>query len=370
MPPLRSPLRALLATLPLALAAAASGQVERVNPEIVAAESLQPTERTALKAWTDRQLQRLRSDDPDEMEDARRSLLSPFDGRAAPSIAFRLEYARAVSNDLRRLVVDENVGRAIAATLIAGKCAAPEMINPLGSALGDPRASVRGAAAAGLKDVVRQAAAGDLQGNAGADAVDLLLEATGSETDLNAASLQMVALAEARGSDLHRRAAEGLAASIPELIGGLAPEPGSDPQLVGRTAATIGRGMETIFLLLIDPARDAGQDPDFLRSVSATAGHALPFGVRLLDNPEPAAHYDTQGGWRIRAMMAQSEQIVLLAEARLLDQAPREARVAEAFDNALRMDDSRRVAALVNELVDLASDLSGTPRDAFDDPTR
>ncbi len=354
--------RALAAALLLLAAPLAAAQVERLTRDFVSASSISADERDALREWASAQLERLRTGDQPTREQARQSLLSPFDGRAQPSIAFRLEYARAIAPDIRRLVTDDSAPRAIAALLIAGKCGAPEMIDPLERALDDDRASIRGAAAAGLKDVILQVREGQLPGDSGARAADVLLDALADETDLNAASLYMIALAEARDSALHRTVAEGLADALPSLIDNL--RPSVTPDTTGRTAACVGRGVETIFRAMINPNVAPGADPEFLGPVCVAAAHALPFGVELLENPGPGAYYDTQEGWRIRAMMSQAEQSLLIAERRLLDLPdPRQARIPDQFDNAVRIDDARRVAEVVNELIGLAADLSGAEPD-------
>jgi len=335
----------------------ASGQSDRPSREWTRAQSLSPAQKTALRTWAERQLERLNSDNRAEVQDGRLNLLAPFAGEDEVSIAFRLEFGRTLMSGLRALADGDDVQRSITASLIAGKCATQEMIGVLQRAAESPKAAHRSGAAEGLRQVVQQVGDGLVAPDVGSDALDVVAGMLRQESDQVVVSVAVRALRAAEGGPLHGEAADHVVGVFPGLVVRLADDASASE--VPRLATMAFEAQQVVFRWLVDPAQGGNQPEAFLDECTVLSAHMLAAGLVLVNNPSPDVYFDTNDGWRIRTMMAGAEQMMNLVDYRINQEQSRNEMIKQSFEVSTRLGDDARLRETVEELLELGTNLTG-----------
>lgn len=213
----------------LALSAPGWAQADRLPCAIAAADSLSPSQQRSLRTFAREHAEAMSQGEGAEIDEARRSLLSPFDQCEGVTIGFRLAYGRELARDLRSLRDGPEAHRAVAALLIAGRIGTNEMIDVVRGGLDDARPGVRLAAAAAARTLVRSASPDPVRDRPAIDAMRAALEQLAQETDPRVATILSRAPGEAGGTPRHADAVREIARAMPEIVERFVPGGAGEP---------------------------------------------------------------------------------------------------------------------------------------------
>ena len=337
---------ACLAVIAVGMAAGqASASVERLPQEIRTNADLSSDQRQQVQKFVAEQIGRMRTGDPVAIEEGRRSLMSAFEG-AEPTIGFRLEFGRAAAPDLKRLVTDKDMQRAINAVLVAGACGTSETIDVIAVALGDQRPAIRVASATALREVISTSSGSQVRRGQGSEAVRRCGAALAKETDPVVALALVAALEPARGTQFHGEAADVVGVALGPVAAAM-PAPAHDAGVRG--AEAIQRGVSIMFTRLIDPAQASQLDKKYYQAVVSAGAHALGYASRNADvvvDPENA-----DGAAAVGLVVAAAEQSVQFGLARLNNTTPESSALKGAFDAAVASGDAEAFQAAANAMI-------------------
>ncbi|MFM9957963.1 MAG: HEAT repeat domain-containing protein [Phycisphaerales bacterium] len=320
-------LAALLAALVLSLPSVAVGQ--SLPPEVTTAASITPDQAKKVQEFVAAQVGRLKGTDAAAREAARDALMSPLDGQGV-TLAFRLEYAKAITPELERLASASEDHTAFNALRVAGKLGTPRGVDILRTALNDKRPAVRAGAARSLRETIRaavSAAQTPINQNKLEEAVESLGKALNAEADPIVAKAMVTALDAPRSGvpsgpagALHAKAMERLAEA---LSARLKAAPNGDAAAMWAEATVAG--VDAVRRTFIDPQRSSFTTQAGLKKQSATlCGHAIAMvKARMFAGVKP----DATEAAALRSIANASETTLLLIEG-----ADRTQRLAAAMD--------------------------------------
>ena len=177
-------------------AAAEAQQFAAIPCEIVTASQLASDQDATVRTFVAEWMTQLESAEIPASVEAREMLLRPFRECGTASVAFRVSMGRALQDRLVAAVRGSDERLAFDACQLAGRVASSETMRPLADALRDERASVRGGAATGYRDVLESVSQGNIavgQASLGR-ALTSLQEALAAERDPVVAELLVHAL--------------------------------------------------------------------------------------------------------------------------------------------------------------------------------
>ena len=301
----------------LGLGTAASAQVERLPASLASSTQLTIAQEQQIQGFVKAQFARLKSNDVTQVEDARKSLESPFADRESPSIAFRLAYGSQVAIELGPVLRADrgDTGTAVNALLVAGECGTPQTVELLGDVLAGKRGpaspAMRAAAVAALHNVIREADAGRVRKDQGEQAVTFIARALAKADNAAFASACVIALGSTERELLHAKAAQQLGIALPELASSLRNAPKIEqPE---RWEQSLQLGIQLIFRYILQAAGAGQMDPSLSKASIESGAQALGFVVTRLRDLGPAGLESTDELSRLLGLTNEAEKLMQLA---------------------------------------------------------
>lgn len=357
--------RVLGASVALVCAGVAPAQVERLPEAIVTSSGLSAAEEAQIKQFVQSQFERLRSDDPGTVEDARRSLESPFE-RDEPSINFRLAYERSLILEIRPLLNGGIGGGAsqavISGLLVAGRCGTPQAVDLLGEVVaGRHPDAVRTAAVAGLHEVLRGVPAGRVREEWGREGVRAVGQALADADNAILAKSCVIALSATERQAIHGDAARAIARAIPTLASRLANQ--QEIEEPTRWAQVMQLSLRLISTHVLQVGGRA--DAEFARSAVEAAGHAMAFAGARMSDAGPEALASTGEGAQLAALLKQAEQLAILAGRGLRGATARQEALESAWNESLETGDEGAFEDAMDSMLDWIENATGLERADF-----
>jgi len=337
----------------------ALGAVERVPDGLTTATELSADQKQQVRKFVTAQVDRIKTGDAQAIEEARKSLMSPFIG-AEPTIGFRLEYGRAGASDLKRLARDKDVQRAINAVLVCGSIGTSEAIDAIADALKDPRPAIRGAGAGALREVIVTSAGSRVRSAQGTQAVKLVGTALATEKNSIAALALVAALEPVKQTEFHADGAAAVGGAMAALVV-VMPAPTSEAGVRG--AEAIQRGLGILFARMIDPGQASSLNLDYYKLVVGAGAHALGYASRHAE--DVVGNPTGDGAAELALVVSAAEQCVLFGEARIKNSAPEKSSLKDAFDKSVSSGDASGFRKAAAALIERGAGLVGAHASDF-----
>jgi len=355
------PIAAVSAWVFLIAPSEASAQA-RLDCDLVANAAPGPGEQRETREAARELCGRIAQGDAQEVEDARRALLRPFQRCNEQSIAFRLNFGRTSATLLAPVVAGDDVHRAVNALMGLGPIGIEESTDVIIDALRDPRAGVRLAAASAAADTIQGETRFSLTREQSTRALREAASALADERDPAVAASLVTALTVSRADEeLLRLASRELADAVPRLLGAL--EAGETDVIWSRVLAQAAQALRS-GVLDTNPA--STQDASLLRAVSRASARILGHARDVLAEADDLASFaDTPAARALDdAVTTASSQLLVAVDA--LGRAGSDLTdLSEAWDEALE----ERDAGLYTRAIDAARpalDAIGVPGASFE----
>lgn len=258
---------------------------QSLPPEVTSAPTLAGDAAKRIAEFASAQLARLKGTDHQEREAARDDLLAPLDG-AGVSLAFRLEYSKALAAELGRIAQSTDDHAAVNALRVSGRLGTPQGVDTLRNALKDARPPVRLASARTLREAVRATlsmAQSPVSLSKLQDATDDLAKALSTEADPLVAKTMVLAIDATRAGSptgeqgkLAGRAVERLSAAMADRAA-FARKSVAPSDAAPWTDAIV-TALDAVRRTFIDPQRsDETRRPELRKNAAMLAGQSVAY---------------------------------------------------------------------------------------------
>lgn len=317
-------LGAALLALACALAGPAFGQTERLPEGIASRTTLAPADVEAVRSFVTSRLGALGAEDAGESQRARDALLAPL--RSGASVAFRLEYSKALSPALRDLARGDDERIAFNALRLAGALSTDESVQIIRDGLRDQRPSVRYGAAYASRIALDHALAGraplpDAQIDSLIEAVAVAIEGERDPTVLAGliATFDVTARTGRAASAIRR-----MAGAVGKQVRAYPPT-GADVR-AAEWASAFGRSVSVASAALLQQLKQGAPDAEFARETAILCGRCLALAERRVDAAEE------EEASALRDLVAASETTLLFIDSALTGRRNDEQAVTAAWD--------------------------------------
>ena len=315
------------------ISAPVAAQFEELSCELVSSDSLDSA-REEITEYAQKWLGVLASDDADleARVEARNMLVEPLTCRDV-SVAFRIEYGRALRDRLERLVRGDEERLAFEACQIAGRIASNETTRALLDGLRADAPSVRCGAAAGLGEVFRSVATGNLAvGNSTVNRMlNGLADAMESEADPLVVENMIVAFQQTSPDpEMFVNAMEKMSEAMYDQAMRVRPD-ASRPEGWDRAIFTAVHGAYTSML---DARRRGASPSEFPAIAGRLSGQAFIFAQERMHELGADALADTDAGETLRELVNAADSLLQLSHG-WLQQSDDVARAIGAWDDAV-----------------------------------
>jgi len=328
-------LQAVVILVAAALAAPALAQAYSVPAQLQGVVSRQNLDQAATQAVSDYVaplVRDLRGGEPAAISIAREDLIAPLVASDDISVSFRLTYADALMPTLQALVGGDEVG-AIAAIRIAGELGTGQSVDLLIDALDAESPGVRYAGAQALGATLRLIAEGNpaVQAERATGVIEVLSDLIEAESDPLVVDAGVRALDAVRNSAPLRQAAiEAAALAMIEQIRVRRDRVAADANAT-EPAASMLRAIVAARGFFI--AVGAGVPEPTAESVLLMTGHAMAYGVRLIEDRSGWAGLSADEDETVSSMLIAAEAVGGLSYLSLTGQQVNEQPILRAVEN-------------------------------------